>query len=584
LNATVTYNIVDTANYSFAGSNTNTSTVTGVTISKALVNVTGITAADKVYDGNANASVNSSSLTGFVHLGNSTAANGSTISNVLIGAGNVTANGTFQGLNATNLALDVGQNKNINISYALADTANYTMTSAASANVTTANITMAASSTWIGAGNVSNYSDAANWLNGVIADASNVGNVTIQAGTTATFDAGARATNLQSITGAVANFTQTGSTMNVSNGAGTSVARFTQTGGIFTGNTNLTASTLFNQTGGSIDLTGAAVVSINGATNLNNIQASVINIVGTDIVSTGTVRASTTVIVNATSSLNNTASGLICGDMGTTVTGGAITNAGTIGCTPAATNISGASLDNTGAIAGSNISINVTGNVTNSGNITGTGNVSITGGNITNTAPGNITGNGSTNLTVGTNGTISNNGTVGASGNTSLTGGNITNTNPGVIGNNNGSTNVTGGNLTNNGTINGNPLTVNLSSNLTTTGLVGSITQALSLSNSSVSASQVAANVHMILLTQMPLVSDRTLPASPGSGSSSDSDFLPTASNSRFDGVFGKNTPSGFIPTKRSNKQSTVDIFILDGGVLAPGIASDQVQIANTSR
>jgi hypothetical protein len=107
------------------------------------------------------------------------------------------------------------------------------------------------------------------------------------------------------------------------------------------------------------------------------------------------------------------------------------------------------------------VTLNATGNVTNTGNITGQpGTVSVTGSNVTNT--GNITGNPGTTVSALPNGTVFNNGTLGATGNTTINvgpNGTFNNSAPGTVGNGNGTTNIAGGTTNNNGTIFGAPVT-----------------------------------------------------------------------------------------------------------------------------
>ena len=120
--------LIDSINYTILAA----TQVTRANISKASVNLTGVSAYGKVYDTTTNARINSSG-NATVALGNSTLANGSTNSSIAFS--NYTVTGAF-----TNASAGVGQS--VNLSTVLTDSTNYTMVSGSQIN-TTATITKA---------------------------------------------------------------------------------------------------------------------------------------------------------------------------------------------------------------------------------------------------------------------------------------------------------------------------------------------------------------------------------------------------------------------------------------------------------
>ncbi len=152
------------------------------TVNQATIsNVTGITANNKVYDGNTAATL----VTGAAGF------NGIVTGDVLNVA---TATGAFADRN-------VGTDKTVNVSGITlggADVANYVL--ASNSATTTANITQLASVTWTGETS-GNWSLASNWAGGAIPDGANVAAVIIPTGVTVTYDSGVvGTTTLSSLT------------------------------------------------------------------------------------------------------------------------------------------------------------------------------------------------------------------------------------------------------------------------------------------------------------------------------------------------------------------------------------------------
>jgi filamentous hemagglutinin family protein len=127
---------------------------------------------------------------------------------------------------------------------------------------TTANITQLGSVAWIGPATGGSWSNPANWAGGAIPDLSNVANVVIPLGDNVIFDS--------SVAGPV-NISQLGSggltvdsgTLNVATAL--NLTNFAQIGGTVGGTGSFTVTNSFTQTAGQIALTGGAV-SINQAT------------------------------------------------------------------------------------------------------------------------------------------------------------------------------------------------------------------------------------------------------------------------------------------------------------------------------
>ncbi len=285
------------SNYSLAAGQTAAAAITAKALS-----ISGMTAANKVYDGNTAATLNGGTLIGLV--------GGETL--------------TLAGHSGSFADKNVGTAKAVTVTGAtLADgtglASNYSI-----ANPTglTADITRLTAATWVG-GASGNWFDAANWAGGAVPDLANVANVVIPAGVTVSFDTGsvtapaqAGAVNLESVGGAggslnvvdgslsvatsvqLASIAQSGGTL----GSGTiDVGSVTQSGGSLASTGNLTVTDAFSQTGSGANVNVGGSVSItqaNGTAMLGNITSAgtlgvtavngnITQLAGTSIVSTG---------------------------------------------------------------------------------------------------------------------------------------------------------------------------------------------------------------------------------------------------------------------------------------------------------
>ena len=99
-----------------------------------------------------------------------------------------------------------GANKSVTVTggYSLtgSDAGNYSLITAGLPVTFTASITPAESAAWTGAGTSGNWSNAANWAGNLLPQAGDVKSVSIPAGVSVAYDAGAGATNLESLTSA----------------------------------------------------------------------------------------------------------------------------------------------------------------------------------------------------------------------------------------------------------------------------------------------------------------------------------------------------------------------------------------------
>jgi len=199
------YSGADVGNYSITDQAS-----TSANITPAALSISGITAANKVYDATTAATV---STAGAVYMG-------------LLGGDAVTvsASGTFADKNVGN-----GKTVALSSTYTGADVGNYSITDQLT---TSANITQRPLSTWIG-GASGNWSVASNW--DALPDLSNVAAVSIPSGTTVTYDAAAGTTNLTSLTAGGLGIA--GGTLNIAD--------------------SLTVSSSFSQTGGTLGAFGS---------------------------------------------------------------------------------------------------------------------------------------------------------------------------------------------------------------------------------------------------------------------------------------------------------------------------------------
>ena len=251
LSGTDSENYYLSAGTSFSGSNGE------ITARVLVVNFDGI---NKVYDGNATATVNVSD----------DRINGDQFT--------IQRNANFSDKN-------VGENKVVSISgvsLSGADANNYTLDGIDSGTAS-ADITRLDSVTWIG-GATGNWFDPANWADGAVPDLANVANVVIPVGITVSFDTagavspadasqavqidqlGSSGSLIQSDgsldigTGGMvlASYTQSGGTL--TNAGTTTLTSFTQSGGSFTGEGGFTTEN-FTQTGGTTDLSAGFTVT-----------------------------------------------------------------------------------------------------------------------------------------------------------------------------------------------------------------------------------------------------------------------------------------------------------------------------------
>lgn len=304
----------DAGNYSL----TDSAGMTTADITPATLTISGLSAADKVYNGTRNATVRGG-LTGVINgdtvtltssgsfdsknvgaakpvtaslslgdtndarnyvLSNATASLSATITPAILTVGSLQANDkTYDGTRSATVSgqlsdrfgndqvnLDisgrfndknVGTNKPVTLSLGLAgaDAANYQLANTnASAS---AKIEVRPLSTWTGSAGGA-WSDAANW--DAIPDGANVQAVSIPSGSgSVTFDASVSGTRLQTLTSS-RSLAMTGGTLTIDNQLTTS--GFAQSGGTLTGAGNVLISNSFSQTGGAIALTGEALASI----------------------------------------------------------------------------------------------------------------------------------------------------------------------------------------------------------------------------------------------------------------------------------------------------------------------------------
>ena len=337
---------------------------------------------------------------------------------------NVTDNGTNY---IANLILGNGTNGGLASNYQLP-----------TLNVTNAPVTITRlnSVTWTG-GSTGNWFDPANWAGGAVPDVNNVANVVIPAGVTVTFNnaitppAQAGTVQIDSLSGASGNLTQTAGNLSVGSG-GITLNTLTQSGGNLSSQ-GAVALTTFNQTGGSITFNstlttsnylqsgGTTSVSGNiGTTNMaltggTTIAQSNLSVNGTldqqagNLSVTGTTNASNISLSGGTLSANDnlTASNLSQSN-GSFASNSSVTVSNTYalsgGNSTIAGNLSTQTYNQSGGSATVLGTFNGTGYIQSNGTTTITGNltarnVTLTGGNTT--TLGSLTVNGSYNQTGG---------------------------------------------------------------------------------------------------------------------------------------------------------------------------------------
>ena len=136
------------------------------------------------------------------------------------------------------------------------DAGNYSLVTAGLPATFSASITPAASVAWTGAGTSGNWSNAANWVGNVLPQAGDVKSVSIPAGVSVAYDAGAGATNLESLTSA-GNLTLSAGALSVGSAQMSHGAALAIQGGshnlgglVLDGSLNVDAGTLQLQGGG----------------------------------------------------------------------------------------------------------------------------------------------------------------------------------------------------------------------------------------------------------------------------------------------------------------------------------------------
>ena len=148
-------------------------TANSYVVGKQAITVTNISASNKEYNGNTEATIDVS-LASFTDL-----VDGDTVT--------VSATGTFSDKN-----VDTGKTVTLSETYAGTDRNNYTITSQ---GTTTANITQLTSVTWTGSAGNGLWSSATNWAGSAIPDLDNVAQAIIPEGVSTTFDTDSVTTN-----------------------------------------------------------------------------------------------------------------------------------------------------------------------------------------------------------------------------------------------------------------------------------------------------------------------------------------------------------------------------------------------------
>ena len=230
-------------------------------ITPKALQVVGLAAASKIYDGNTNAAISGAVLLGLA--GTETLAISGlqgTFADKNVGNGKVVALGALGLANA-------GSGATAGVA------SNYTLAQPASLS---ANIFRLATATWVG-GTTGNWFDPANWAGGAVPDLSNAANVTVPAGVTISFNNGSVVTpaqggpvKLDTLAGAGALAVAAGS-LNVAGGL--QLGGLNLSGGAISAGTNMAIGSM-TQTGGTLSAGGS--VSINqplGSISLGNITA-----------------------------------------------------------------------------------------------------------------------------------------------------------------------------------------------------------------------------------------------------------------------------------------------------------------------
>jgi hypothetical protein len=326
-----------------------TANITPATISA----VTGITAANKVYDGTNTVTLNSSKA-GFT---------GMVSGDVLVLA---SASGAFADKNA-------GTGKIVNVSgIALGgtDALNYSL--GLTTSTATADIAQRPLAKWIGPSN-GIWSTATHW--DALPDGSNVLAISIPEGSTVVHDAAAGNTTLGAITSA-GTLGISGGTLTVASSVTT--PHYSQSGGVFKGAGDLTVTSQFSQTGGTATVVGKVTVAQSaGDLTMNAVSAAAVQLSAAggniDFTNVGVIDVQGIKAANGNVTVNNT---------------GGISTSGLVAAPNGAVSMTANSpltIGAAGVLASGNIALTAT-NLTSAGKLTLNGPVVSKAGSVTLTA------------------------------------------------------------------------------------------------------------------------------------------------------------------------------------------------------
>ena len=262
----------DAANYSLV--NTSIINNTSANITPKALTLSGITAANKVYDGNATATLSTAGVTPAVLQ-----AGGMVVGDNIT----VASTGTFR--NAGNTADDknVGTAKIVALTNTLGgtDLGNYSVTDQPT---TTADVTRLSSVMWTG-GATGNWLDPANWAGGAVPDLSNVARVVLPSYVNASFNTTAVAPAQSGpvhVDGISAMGNNTPGSLSMSSGilvvgdGGVNLAGLNQSGGSLSSAGRLNVTQAFSQTStGAINVNGdASIANVSGNMTLGNLRVA----------------------------------------------------------------------------------------------------------------------------------------------------------------------------------------------------------------------------------------------------------------------------------------------------------------------
>ena len=360
-----------------------------LTVNRKALTASGLTSANKVYDGTTTAAVSGTAVL------QAAVATGTSSDGIPFTGDTVSLTGTAVGNFNTKDVLTANTVTFTGLSLTGAQAGNYSLTQ--HANATMPRITRLNSVTWVG-GASGNWFEPANWAGGAVPDLANVANVVIPSGVTVSFGstvvapAQSGAVSIDGLTGAGGNLSQTAGTLNVGSGGitlgnltqsagtmantgSTTLDAFTQSGGSFTGTGNMTTAS-FAQTGGSTSLlANLAVTQDFNQGSLGNVSvggnATITDTVGG--LQLGNFSSTVALAVNSTDGAITQASGTALSAQSTS------SFTATQGGQPAAIDLSNAGNNFGGAVSlsGSNVSI-VDANALILGNVTATGNLNAT--------------------------------------------------------------------------------------------------------------------------------------------------------------------------------------------------------------